>query len=197
MHLSEARVVAQEIVDALAPACERIVIAGSIRRQKPDSIKDVEIVAISKPFRPVFGVKAQGGELHALVDQLRSDGRILARTDGRGRTAWGQKYRRGLWGPRAVPLDLFIVTRETWGAQLTIRTGDADFSRKLVTPRSNGGVMPEALRLQDGVLWRSGVAVPTPDEPDFFRALELTWIEPPHRSLVTLRRLIQQGIDNG
>jgi len=196
MNLAEARSFAHEIVDVLGPACERLAIAGSIRRQKPDNIKDIEIVAISKPMRSVFGAKPQAGELQALVDQLRADGQIMARTDGRGRTAWGQKYRRALWGPRAIPLDLFIVTRETWGAQLTLRTGDADFSHKLVTPRSLGGVMPDALRLHEGLLWRSGQVVPAPDEPDFFRALGLVWIDPPQRNLTTLRRLLEWGADH-
>lgn len=190
MRLDEARAIANEIVTALSPACERIEIAGSIRRQKPDNIKDIEIVAISKPFRPTFGVKPKSGELQALVDKLRSEGEVMARTDGRGRTAWGQKYRRILWGQHAAPLDLFIVTRETWGAQFTIRTGDADFSHKLVTPRSMGGVLPDALILKDGMLWRSGVHVQTLEEIDFFRMIDLVWIPPHQRSLHTLRQFI-------
>lgn len=196
MYLNDARAIAGEILAALAPACERIEIASSIRRQKPDGIKDVEIVAVSKPFRPVFGQKPSLGKLQALTDRLRSDGVMLARTNEKGRVAWGQKYRRALWGPRAVPLDLFIVQREAWGAQFTLRTGDADFSHKLVTPRSQGGAMPDNLVLHDGRLWRSGVALHTPDELDFFRALNLVWIEPRNRSVQALQRYLRQEVQH-
>ena len=47
MSLSFAMMLAGKVVDELAPVCERIEIAGSIRRKKP-TIGDVEIVCIPK-----------------------------------------------------------------------------------------------------------------------------------------------------
>lgn len=49
MKLAQALAIAEKVKALLAPHCERIEIAGSIRRKKPD-VKDIEIVAIPKPF---------------------------------------------------------------------------------------------------------------------------------------------------
>lgn len=51
---AEALQVAEKLVDWLAPACDRIVIAGSIRR-RCDLIGDIELVAIPTPLRNLFG----------------------------------------------------------------------------------------------------------------------------------------------
>lgn len=45
MELSNARVIANELVQTLAPFCDRIEIAGSLRRQKPQ-VHDIDIVAL-------------------------------------------------------------------------------------------------------------------------------------------------------
>src|SRR3989304_2582209 len=44
MNLEEAARIAAEIADYLRPACQRVEVAGSIRRQRPQP-KDIEIVA--------------------------------------------------------------------------------------------------------------------------------------------------------
>ena len=46
---AEAQAIAQEVVEQLRPHCERIVVAGSIRRKKSE-VGDIEIVAIPKPY---------------------------------------------------------------------------------------------------------------------------------------------------
>jgi len=49
MPFVEALAAACAIKEMLAPYCERIEIAGSVRRKKP-YCKDIEIVAIPKPY---------------------------------------------------------------------------------------------------------------------------------------------------
>lgn len=46
--------VANELVDWLRPACERIVVAGSLRRQCAE-IGDIELVALPTPLLNLFG----------------------------------------------------------------------------------------------------------------------------------------------
>ena len=41
------RAVADQLVDLLEPYCERIQIAGSVRRKKP-YVKDIELLCVSK-----------------------------------------------------------------------------------------------------------------------------------------------------
>jgi len=47
--LSYAQGIAEGLVEQLAPHCDKISIAGSIRRQRA-FVKDIEIVAIPKPY---------------------------------------------------------------------------------------------------------------------------------------------------
>lgn len=93
-------------------------------------------------------------------------------------------------------LDLFIVRPETWGVQYLIRTGNADFSHRCVTPRKFGGYLPDDCKVEDGRVWRywagdadmgaaklADIANPleTPEESDFLALLGLGWIEPENR----------------
>lgn len=184
MDLYHAERIAAEIAAALSPACERLEVAGSIRRRKVTGIHDVELVAIPRPARAVFGAPAARSAVHALTDRLRGEGRMIPRLDTRGRAAWGEKFRRALWG--TTPLDLFITTAAQWGVIFLLRTGDAEFSRTLVTPAPDGA-LPRGFRIQAGRVWMGDVALETPEEGDVFDALGLTWIPPAER---TRRRLL-------
>ena len=48
MKLQEAKTIAQTVKKVLTPYCDRIEIAGSIRRRKP-IVHDIDIVLIEKP----------------------------------------------------------------------------------------------------------------------------------------------------
>ena len=62
---------------------------------------------------------------------------------------------RGMRHPKADPeydtitLDLFVATRETWGYILALRTGPAEFSKRLVTLKSAGGCCPSHLKFRE------------------------------------------------
>jgi DNA polymerase/3'-5' exonuclease PolX len=47
MLIAQATVIAERVKAELAPYCERIEIAGSVRRRKPQ-VKDIELVAIPR-----------------------------------------------------------------------------------------------------------------------------------------------------
>lgn len=187
MNLIQAQAVAAEIVDALAPACQRIEVAGSIRRKKTDDIKDVEVLAISKPRQIAFG-QPTIWPLIARVNVLRETGPVTYRYDKNGRKAAGEKYQRLLWNN--VALDLFIVQPEQWGMAMVIRTGEAEFSHRLVTAQQFGGAMPELWKCEGFRLVRHigthddapTLALDTPTEEAVFAALKLPWIDPPERT---------------
>lgn len=159
------------------PYCERAEIAGSIRRQKPE-VKDIEIVVIPKTetVKDLFGEAA--GEVSLLENSISN---LLKTWD-----AWtiknGQKYKQILL-PGGMKLDLFIVKKETWGVQFTIRTGSADYSKWLVTQRRYGGALPSHAKVEDGRIVVHGKPIETPEEKDFFEFLEIPMPAPSERTI--------------
>lgn len=174
ISLSEAEARAAEIVKELSPYCERIEIAGSIRRRKPE-VGDIEIVAIPKPWNDLLGQPMPLQRDHALnyVDWRRIGGTLIK---------GGNKFKQ-IEMADGLCLDLFIVTPPAqWGVIFLIRTGSEDFSHKLVKSRQSGGLMPSNLKCKDGSIWHGMNILPTPEERDVFKVLGLAWISPENRA---------------
>jgi len=168
MEHAKALAIAQELVTQFAPFCQRIEIAGSIRRQKPEP-GDIEICAMPH-LQPggLFGdpVSSLAGFDYGQLGQVIKG---------------GQRYVQVALH-QGINLDLFLVLPPAqWGVIFTLRTGPDRFSRKCVTQRCKGGTLPSYLRVEHGAVWEGETLVPTPDESDFFRVLELDWIPPQQR----------------
>lgn len=176
MELSEAKMVAGVIENILEPYCNRLAVAGSIRRGKED-VGDIEIVAIPKmnSSYDLWGEKV--GE-HSLLNHssiYETFGNILksGKRFVQVETTWN------------INLDLFVVLPPAqWGVIMAIRTGPVDFSKWIVTPRSKGGALPNGWRVEDGRVWDGQTELPTmimEDEREFLNWLGLGWIEPKDR----------------
>jgi DNA polymerase/3'-5' exonuclease PolX len=197
--LAEAEAVARDIVARYAHACERIEIAGSIRRGRA-MVADVEIVAVPKtePAYDLFGNEHERFDL--LHDRCESDllspiGPLAHRPDKHGRPAFGHKFKRLIWEPYgvALPLDLFSTTADQFGAIFAIRTGCAAFSKRLVTSVLEGGCMPIGMKQRDGSLWDGGREIPTPTEQAFFDAIGVEMLDPRARTEHAVPRRLARG----
>lgn len=130
MKLEEAQVIAERIKAELAPHCERIEIAGSIRRKKPE-VGDIEIVAIPKPYD--IGLFESG--ITPVVNQWEKvKGELPC------------KYTQRIL-PEGIKLDLFFAEPDNWGLIYAIRTGNADNSPTMLASewvsqgyKSQGGI---------------------------------------------------------
>jgi hypothetical protein len=155
--LSQAEALACELAELLGPACERLEIAGSIRRQRP-TIGDLELVLIPKYEQRSTDLFGQQFETVNLLDErcnaLLAGGLLSQRQDKNGRPRWGSGLKLATF--RGVNADLFPVVGPTsqFGVIFLIRTGSADFSHRFVTPVHQGGWMPETMRCQKGALWK-------------------------------------------
>jgi DNA polymerase/3'-5' exonuclease PolX len=187
MPLLEAATLALEVVGLLADVCERVAIAGSIRRGKA-LVGDIESVC-----SPVSEVA-----LYRRMDELLREGVLQKRLKKNGTSiAWGQRYRAAVY--RDFPLDVFIVLADRqWGPTLLLRTGPGDANQVLVTRvgvRTSAGelgVLPPGLKWQEGALRRlnsSYEQLDTPEEADVFYACGLPWVAPHLRSVETYQIL--------
>lgn len=122
MNLKTAQKTAERLVDWLRPHCERIEVAGSIRRKRA-VCNDVDLVIIPKMdvVKDMFGVTLS--TRNVLHDYLT---RYVM--DSKGRTSWltGQDRNDGKQFSLKSPvcqLDLWMATKETFGTRLLCRTG--------------------------------------------------------------------------
>lgn len=164
---------ATKLVKRLSPACQRIEIAGSIRRCKT-MCGDIEIILIPKHLTNLLGELTGVTE----VDLLLQEWPLTFVKNG-------QKYKQFSFSGNsgaAYTVDLFIQPDPaTWGVNFLIRTGSAEFSHRAVTPKSQGGLMPNHLRVREARLWDGLQALETPEEEDVFRLYGMDFIKPEAR----------------
>lgn len=163
---------ARLLVAKLEPACERIEIAGSLRRERP-LVSDIELVAIAKPILNLIGEPTERTEVDDLLDTLPVTF-----------TKRGRKYQQFWFDGATLPfyVDLFLPTRDTWGVVYTLRTGSSEFSERMVTAKSYGGYKPDVYTVEDGRVRMAGMLLPTPEEQDVFDLWQMDWIEPRDRA---------------
>ena len=187
MDIGAAKSYAKLFILSICDFCEKVEIAGSIRRGKP-KVHDIEVLAT-----PVFttieqvlidGVKRETvNSLHMRMLRLRQDGIVTAdrmRKD-KHKDPFGERYYRINYNftDLKIPVDLFVVIPPAqWGTQLLIRTGCAEFSHWVVSRRIDQG-----LRFKDGHLEKNGSVIDTPTEESVFEALNLMYMPPERREV--------------
>ena len=191
MELEKARKVIQRLVDVMEPACERIEVAGSIRRGKPD-VHDGELVYIPRMVveRVDFFQDGLMPATDLIVHHLVEVG-VLKWDDVVKRN--GPKYKRLIDTENELVVELFRATAENWGLQLALRTGPSGFNKVLVAKPWAGGVMPIDMIMRDAFLWRCGQKLVTLTEEDFFRELGVPYWPPEERNPVKLARLYRDN----
>lgn len=173
---------AARIAAELGPACERCEVAGSVRRGK-EIVGDIEFVVIPA-FSPsllphVPGVSLLDLALVALVDKRK----LIPAAKNEGERL--RKYYVGSLldqqGQR-FKLEINISDAERWPVELAIKTGSAEFSRKLVTWRKQGGFLPGHWRIGDGWKVHQGAdQILFESERQFIEAVCGAWVPPEKR----------------
>ena len=170
---AEAKRLADQLLAELSPVCERIEIAGGVRRQKPEC-HDIELVAVPKtePMKDIFGEVV--GRRNLLNEFIESQGYFCDKN--------GDRYKRIVY-TEELNCDLFIVLPPAqFGVIFTIRTGPWEFSKHIVTPRKFGGFLPSDCNVKDGAVHDAyGRIIPMFEEIDFLNFIGLGWIEPKER----------------
>lgn len=171
MKLAYIQMLAESLCCEMQPCCERIEIAGSIRRQCPEC-KDIEIVVI-----PRF--EEYDGPANLFETQTIRTNTLRVWADNEAPLHWekrGDKYWRGWWETHQIAVDIFLCTPENWGYIFMLRTGCAEYMHKVVTHARRIGKP-----FDKGRLWVSDIPVETREEIDVFKALDLAYAKPEYR----------------
>jgi len=146
----------------LEPHCDRIEIAGSIRREKPE-VKDIEIVAIPKPYDT--GLFESG--IATVINQWpKVKGELPC------------KYTKRIL-PEGIKVDIFFARPENWGLILAIRTGSADYSHYVLARAWTS----RRMHSQEGILHLGHTPLVVKEEKELFEICGIAWKEPKHREL--------------
>ena len=155
MELGRAKTIAEEVIKRLSPYCQRIEIAGSVRRNKP-TVRDIDLVLIpSDPWNLSYEIMRLGTS-HMGGDKLK-------RVDYNG-----------------TQIDLYYADDKTWATLLLIRTGSKENNIRLATLAKKKGWHLAANG--DGLFNEKGERIAGDSEQSIYEALGLAYREPWERT---------------
>lgn len=171
MRLEMAQELAEKIIATISHLCEKIEVAGSIRRKKAE-VGDIDIVVIPKLFMWGRIPIVMRSELDA---KPGIGGPELIRMYVPFATCCPYQDN----SERRVQVDFYAATAQTWGVILLIRTGSTDYNIRLCTHAKALGMMLSASR---GVL-EKGTVIASKTEEEIFKALVLPYVAPGDREV--------------
>jgi DNA polymerase/3'-5' exonuclease PolX len=195
VKLADAQKVAEGVALLFEPFCERIEIAGSIRRQRPEC-GDVDLVVIPKirEHRDLLGNidRRENLLLTNLIQYVRDNARSVRwkpiLRGGNVVTACEPRPEAQCFSieGRHAQIDFFVATPATWATTLLTRTGSKEHNIWI----SNRAIAKRGKFLASEGLWFSGRgAIHPQSEAEFYELLGLPFIEPKLRERMHLMRL--------
>lgn len=171
MKLVAAQMLASKVAQELEPFCERIAIAGSIRRERP-SVNDIDLVLI--PLGPA-----------AMPEILKRCKRNCVPVQGDAcsqniRFKWPNEFQLDLWIAHAGDTDLLSTRPSNWGAVLLCRTGSMVHNTQLASLAMRQGMKFAPYR---GIL-KGEEVIAGETEASIYEALGLPWLEPTEREVL-------------
>lgn len=197
MERYRAENIAKRIHALLRPhtVSDLIHVAGSVRRGRPE-VKDIEIVCVPK-ISPrdtnLFGATDSWQHSREFVEAARKLGPTIKGNIETGR--YVQFDIQNTEGKHLIRLDLFMPKIEDYYRQLAIRTGPANYSKRIAEAwrrmgwvGTEDGLRREAQCEQNGDKWVCKRHDPTKpplwtSEEEFFRWIEMNYIPPSRRDL--------------
>lgn len=171
MELTEAWELAAVVRNKLKPFCERIEIAGSIRRER-SVVNDIEIVCIPKM------ITVQDGFFDTKIEKDPNFIKIVDSWERiKGDAVEGKYMQRMIAGH--IKLDIFTATRYNWGLIYAIRTGSAEFSHRILAT----GWKKKGYTSLNGILRNDLGRVQVAEEEDLFKLIGINWIPPKEREV--------------
>ena len=153
MELNFAQTIADGVVSQLSPHCEKITVAGSIRRRRPFP-QDIDLVLIP----------SDRARLDYVLMSLSKDGTMKMSGSKIARVAMER-----------IDLDVYYATEETWSTLLLIRTGSKQSNIRLATAAKREGLRLAASG--DG-LFEGKERIAGDTEQSIFEKLRIPFLDP-------------------
>lgn len=154
IELERAQKIAREVVKRLSPYCQRIEVAGSVRRKKPQ-VNDIDLVLIPNDLWNFHAEVMKMGQLKM------SGSKILRLMSGN------------------IQIDIYIADEQTWATLLLIRTGSAGNNIRLATLAKKKGWHLAASG--DGLFDEKNERIAGDSEQSIYQALGVKYQEPKER----------------
>jgi DNA polymerase/3'-5' exonuclease PolX len=179
--LERVKKVGEALLKLLSPACNKIEIAGSVRRNVP-LVHDLDIVAWPKyTNQPSLFSDAEGDTRPWEMATLLAD-----KLPDRINESWPLKKDSGAilkFEVDGIPVEIYttLPSGENYGSLLQMRTGSAALNIRLASRALQLGLKLSAGR---GVFNQVGERIDKPgvDEAPYFEALGFEYIDPSRRS---------------
>lgn len=179
----EAAEVAEQLIAELAPACERICFAGSLRRRKTE-VGDLELLYIPKyelrgDPEDIFETPKQTNVADLAIAQLEKMHVLGRRKNVNGSEMFGEKNKLMVHVASGLPVDLFSTTAENWWVSLVVRTGSKETNLRLTNGAIARGGSLNAYGA--GVTWRDGHVSVAVSEKGVFDLCGVPFLKPQDR----------------
>jgi DNA polymerase/3'-5' exonuclease PolX len=127
--------VAAELCRALRPHCDKLIVAGSLRRRKLE-VGDVEICFIGhrEPLpdpNDLLGHLVDTDLAAKAIGELVAGCVVKPRPKGDGSLTWGDCNKLAVHTASGVPVDFFTTRPAGWWSLLVCRTGSAAHNEKI------------------------------------------------------------------
>lgn len=166
-ELLPTRKLAEKIVAELAPFCELIDVAGSIRRGR-DWVNDIDLVVLPK-----------SGQDAALIDRCRRNAALIKSGPQCTILRLANEVQLDLWIAHGEQGDMFAKKPTNYGSLLLCRTGSVRHNIYLVEHAKKLGLKWDP---HHGV-FHGETLLASATEMDIFNALGLAFVKPEQREL--------------
>jgi DNA polymerase IV (family X) len=165
LRLSRARAISDRVISELAQYCDKIEVAGSIRRERPN-VHDIDIVCLPR----------KDGGREAIIDRVQQRCRIDKKGSELIRAIMADNVQIDIWIARHTTIEGDLLEQRTvpgnFGSVLLCRTGSKEHNIDLINHAKSINL---TWHPHDGVM-KNGRVIASETEDEIFAALKLKFI---------------------
>lgn len=158
---------ANRLIERIHPWCDRIEIAGSLRREKA-LVRDVDLVVIPSQIE---------ASDRLFEKRFIRDPRFVAELKHlqitKGDPVTGRQIQISGY-PGWPKIELWIADQDNWGYIYALRTGPGDYNKGILVPR----LKDKHFMMEKGYLYKHGTLVPVPTEAALFQLIGQDYLDP-------------------